>query len=119
MRARIRQPGIVEGAASAGAGGVAKAAQPFLLLGADRTWLRAIASRREPLHHALQLAGHAGDAVGFCDREVSLLTRIVRQVVQLPPAVLEELQELPVASADGAGRRGAPAPTTAAPPADP
>src|SRR5262245_4594420 len=66
-----------------------------------------LAPHGQPGLQFLRLFRHPG-------RQIRLLAQVLLQVVQLEPAVLEELHELPVARANGPNRRGPPQPRAAA-----
>src|SRR5439155_16997888 len=62
---------------------IPEAAQTLLLLGGDAGALGLVASGREPTERALQLPAHLRNTFRLVAREVSLLVRILRKVVEL------------------------------------
>ena len=93
VRSRVGQRRIVERAAPAGARRIPEAAQTLLLLGGDAGALGLIARGREPIERALQLGAHLRNAFRLIAREISLLCRILREVVELR---LDARDKLPV-----------------------
>ena len=83
MRSRVGKRWVVERAAPARSRRIPEAAQTLLLLGGDAGAFGLIAGGREPIERALQLGAHLRNAFGLIAREISLLCRILREVVEL------------------------------------